>query len=42
MLSIVCVGGMILIVTIALFYKAYRIRHEGGGNTVNSTEKKTT
>jgi len=40
MLSMVCVSGMILIVTIALFCKAYRIRN-AKPNVVNPADKKT-
>lgn len=38
-LSVVCISGMIAIVTIALFIKAYRIRNDNSG--ASSAEKKT-
>ncbi|KAI6230129.1 Thioredoxin domain-containing protein [Aphelenchoides fujianensis] len=40
MLSIVCVSGAILIITIALFFKAARIRNANSGSTSGAAEKK--
>lgn len=41
MLSIVCVSGAILIITIALFFKAARIRSANSASTSGTAEKKT-